>query len=459
MNSNKEEKIKTPYYTITGPHLGKAKEDGSNYEYWKVTFLSHYRSLHPSVPSQRNRAKKADAKEFAESIVNDLAKFGNSVAEFDKDELLQIATQASYKGLDPVEVLREALDLGIGRNSAALQKPISDFWSDFRSQMSSTKWNTPRVVSQWDSFFSRHTEFFDTKIGEFIEQKNGRKVIERMLKRVSDDCEGDPATKTLDNYSGKAQCFLSWLCVREEVPQLTEDKIRRICKSATKPSSRSKNEFNSIITPDQALLLIRELAKARLATFAVLKIFMGARTQLLHGAGAGKGWRAEFIDLDSSQIRLPPAHTKNHKKIGSDYMIEIESVPNLKAWLEWAITNDKFPLKSSPIARITQPAVSRLIWEKILKPFPKAWFFEDEKDRSWETHYRNSIRNSFFSYGLFVVKAADLERAGENKLNQDSYRNYTVTGTEASRYFRLQPSDLKTLDVSKIRPIKRRTAT
>lgn len=454
MNSNKKEKIKTAFYTITGPHLGKAKQDGSNYENWKVTFHSDYRRLHPSVPRQKTRATKAAAIESAKSIVDDLAKLGNAAAEFNKDELLQIATQASYKGLDPVEVLKEALDLGIGRNSAAIQKPISDFWSDFRSQKSSAEWNTPRVASQWDSFFSRHAEFFSTRIGEFIEPRNGRKAVEKMLKQVSEDCEGDPATNTLKNYKAKAKCFLSWLCLREEVPQLTEDKIRRIFASATVPKSRAKHEFNPIITPDQALLLIRELAKDRLATYAVLQIFMGARTELLHGSSAGKGWKRNFIHLDSNKIQIPAAHTKTLKKKSRYQTVNIDSIPALRPWLEFAIPNDKFPSQSSPIARITQPAVSQLFWAKILKPFSKAWFLEGEHDHTWGTHYRNALRNSFFSYGIYGLEDQRvLSQAAENKFNHDFYANHNVCLDEAERYFALRPSDLEKLDDSKIRPL------
>lgn len=460
MNSVTKEKIKRTSYTVSGPHLGKAKQDGSHYEQWKVTFHSDYRRLHPSVPRQTTKSTRDAALKHAESIVKDIAKFGNSIAEFDKDELIQVATQASYKGLDPVELLNQALDLGIGTNSQEIKKPLSDFWPQFREQKAAEEWNTPRVASQWDSFFSRYQDFFGTRVGEFLEPRNGRKIIEKMLKKVSEECLGDPATNTLKNYKARAKCFLSWLSLRDEVPQLSQDRIARIFASTTLPQSRAKHDFNPIITPDQALLLIRELAKERLATYAVLQIFLGARTTLLHGPSAGKGWKRSFIQLNSNKIQIPAAHTKTLKKSRkSRYQtITVSSIPALRPWLDFSIPNDKFSSPSAPIARITQPAVSRLFWEKILKPFPKAWFPKGETDHSWETHYRNALRNSFFSYGIYGLEDQRvLPMAAENRFNHDSYQNHNVSLDEAERYFALRPSDLEKLDDSKIRPLDQRT--
>lgn len=179
---------------------------------------------------------------------------------------------------------------------------------------------------------------------------------------------------------------------------------------------------------------------------------MGARTTLLQGNRSGEGWKRNFIDLEAGQIRIPAIHTKTLKARAKYQVVEIDSIPPLRSWLEYSIELDSFESPKSPIARITQPAVSRFVSEKILMKYPTAFFKEGESDFSWEKHYRNALRNSFFTYGNLILDRNVLAQAAENRFNSDSYVNHEIGPTAAKRYFAMRPPDLESLDVSKIRP-------
>lgn len=449
-----KESITKANYTVSGPYKGTPKPAGNGfYQQWKVSFNAEYTSLHPHVERQFTRSSKEAALKKADSIVKDVAKFGGSVVSFDRDELFKIANQAAQIGRNPIELLKNANKFDLGSNPEALDSPLSEYWEGFRIHASSG-WSL-RVASQWDSFFRRYKIFFDQKVGIFLESRNGKAAIEALLKKVAEDNQGDPAPNTLKNYRAKAHCFLIWLSLTGEIPQLTEGIVKQAFFNANLPKSSPKFEFNPIITPDQALLLLREFSKAKLSTYAVLKIFMGARTMLLHGEQSGAGWKRRFINLDSGKIIIPARHTKTmKKKKGSFHLtIPIDSIPPLRPWLEFSLKADGLDQPDAPIARMTQPAVSRLMDLKILRPYRTAWFPEGAKSFVWQDYYRNALRNSFYSYGLHAVDNNALRTAAENQFNATSYENMDVMPNDAERYFGLMPSDLDDLDPSKIKPL------
>ena len=454
MASSAKEVIRKPNFTISGPYKGNPKPDGSgHYEQWKVSFKASFTDLYPKVNRQITASTKEAALQRAEKTLNDVAKFGHSVADFDRDELMKIANQAAANGKDPIELLEYALKYNLSSNPHLLDAPLSKFWPKFKEHHSS-KW-TPRVVAYWNSFYNRYHSFFDQRVGNFLDSKNGTRAVEALLKKVSESNQGDPATNTLKTYRAKARSFLIWLSLTGEVPQLSEGTVKQAFFNSTLPDSRSKHEFNPIITPDQALLLIREFSKKRLSTYAVLQIFMGARTTLIHGLKSGAGWKRKFINMESGKIHIPAEHTKTLKKKQGSRMqtIAIDTIPALRPWLEYSLTTDALDEPNAPIAGITQPAVSRFMVKEILMPFKSAWFHEGETSFVWQDHYRNALRNSFFSYGLHVLDKSALQVAAENRYNADSYENLNVVPKDARRYFGLRPNDLKSLNASKIRPL------
>lgn len=250
MGRKEEKVIRTAFYTAS-PYQGALKPDGkSRYQYWKVIFKADFRKLHRKVPSEINRAKRNDALDAANKFVNDVAKFGTKIVEFDRDELYTTAVQAANSGQNPITLLKLAIEYNLGSNPEFLEKSLSTFWPHFREK-SSQNWNKERVVSQWDSFYSRNPEFFSSKAGEFIEVKGGREILENLLRKVASDCQGDPARRTLKGYLQRATQFLVWLAQTGEIPQISAEKIRQASDNVRFPKCRDKREYNPVVTPEQ----------------------------------------------------------------------------------------------------------------------------------------------------------------------------------------------------------------
>ena len=69
------------------------------------------------------------------------------------------------------------------------------------------------------------------------------------------------------------------------------------------------------------------MAEKNCAAWIVLKLFMGARTDLL------QRWDWSIVEWNNERVRIPKKLTKNKKE---DVVFDFKEIPNFKEWIVWA---------------------------------------------------------------------------------------------------------------------------
>ena len=387
-----------------------------------------------SAGGARKRAMRASlkaAKKFAESLADNIANGQTAMNQFGEDD------RASY--LRSVQILRptgKALELAASEYAEAcaqlagvplaeavkfflenrprgfIPRPIPDLVEQFLAE------KQPEISIRWHAALASHFARLSSFTTAPLHALNSAD-INRWLRSL------DAGPRTRHNYRAALDELIQWAKGNGHLPR-TWSEMERVPDPGLRPSE------TRILTPEQMIRLLgvrksmEETGKAQksLVPFLALAAFAGIRHEEMNGEKALLNWRD--IRLSERTIYVP----KGVAKTGRDRIIPIND--NLAAWLEpYARTN-------GPISPISQTS-GALVKAKRKAGIPCG------KDES-----RNTLRKSFISYRLAVVKniAQVAEEAGNSSGIIRKHYHRPIPEAEGKRWFGIWPTTAAILQLN-----------
>ena len=228
--------------------------------------------------------------------------------------------------------------------------------------------------------------------------------------------------------------------------------VRPALLYASECSPLKKEQENFAAAPEMAQSLIEWAVQSdwKICGAVILKLFIGARTNLLHQ------WRWSIIDWDDKKITIP----ESQSKLKRTYSFSFDCIPHLEKALRWAWEQDGRPSSQDPIAPCCQPKFTNM---------KKAWINDhreifavidshghkdlDKEIKPIETH-KNMERAAFITYGAKLALNVNdngftrdnVALVAEDEQSWESYRDKKRTYQQAEEYFALMEiSNLKKL--------------
>ena len=382
-------------------------------------------------------ATHVEAKEFAESKVDEHQRIGDAATKLsakDRTAIIREAARLMGIGIDPIDAMREGAAI-IESNGEHADIEIGSFWNEYlQRKKDSGKWGERHSRSQIKFFEDSKDSFMSQPVKAFMTTTSGMKVVKVALEKYRSPNKRN-AKNTLRAFKSRMKSFLSY--VAANVDALKNSTVNEIFSDSDMilPTGTRPEADNVSINTDQAKYLLSYMAERKLAGWIVFKLFTGARTLLL------QQWQWSVVDWDSERIRIPKHQTKL-KKNGIVY--PISDIPHLKEWLEWAWEIDGKPSRDKPIVPFSQPTITNHI--AMAMNAKKELFTKDKrmKIRPMDT-YRNFMRSGFITYGIEEIGLGKVTKIAEDRHNLDKYFAFdsaTSGESEAKKFFGLRPVDI-----------------
>lgn len=383
-------------------------------------------------------ASQKEATEFASQKVAELQRLGNAakgLGPSERTEIIREAARLKTRGIDPIAAMEEgaALIQSYGDEGDRL---IGTFWNAYSSTaISSNEWGKRHQRAQQKFYEDMEQTFMQQPVKAFISAVSGRGIVEVEIENYRNGNRN--AKNTLNGIKSKMRSFL--VHISGKVEALQESTIREIFSARhLKVANKGRKEVKNIsITPAQALYLIKELSKQRLGPWAVMKIFMGARTLLL------QEWKWSVVHWETEQIRIPQHQTKLKKNA---IHFPMSDIPNFKEWLLWAWKLNGEPEPNVKICPFSQPTISKRV-AKAMNAKKKLFVDDGRKVIRPAKEFRNFMRSGFISYGVEEIGVGKVMKIAEDHHNLDKYLAYDQPIDEDNRilkFFALHPSMIGT---------------
>lgn len=274
----------------------------------------------------------------------------------------------------------------------------------------------------------------------FGDVATGRDAFRRMFERHRDGWKSRNTARSVVSF---IRNYLLW--IEGKNPDLINVVVLdAICRlDAIVPKGLKKEQENFAATPEMAQSLIEWAVQSdwKICGAVILKLFIGARTNLLHQ------WKWSIVDWDKKAITIP----KGQSKLKRTYSFSFDCIPHLEEALRWAWEQDGRPSPQDPIAPCCQPKFTNM---------KKAWINDhreifavidshgrkdlDKEIKPIETH-KNQERSGFITYGAKLALNADdngftrdnVALVAEDEQSWESYRDKSRTYQQAEEYFAL----------------------
>ena len=178
----------------------------------------------------------------------------------------------------------------------------------------------------------------------FGDVATGRDAFRRMFERHRDGWKSRNTARSVVSF---IRNYLLW--IEGKNPDLINVVVLdAICRlDAIVPKGLKKEQENFAATPEMAQSLIEWAVQSdwKICGAVILKLFIGARTNLLHQ------WKWSIVDWDKKAITIP----KGQSKLKRTYSFSFDCIPHLEEALRWAWEQDGRPSPQDPIA----PAASQ----------------------------------------------------------------------------------------------------
>ena len=379
---------------------------------------------------------KNEALKHAKDEISTIQATGQLVEDLtpqEKAHILREAAEIKSKGLDPIEVMREGTK-SFSMNQKDLKKPIGDFWKEYYEKRADQgRWGTRHQTLQRQFYNDTLDGFMTFPVKSFRSEKEGIKAVRETLEAwVNNDRR---SVNSVRAAKSKMSCFLQY--VASETDVINTATIKAIFSKGRDldPPRLIPEQENSRLDPLQAEYLIQCMSEQKCAAWIVLKLFMGARTELL------QKWRWSIVEWNNKRIRIPQKLTKNKKE---DVVFDFDEIPNFEDWIVWAWEKEGKPAPAKMICNNSQPTITNRV--KKAMNANKKLFVDDGRKKLCpvETH-RNFMRSAFISFGLERLGITTVIRVAEDRHNLDKYlkmdgkRSMSV---EAKYYWSLTPKSV-----------------
>ena len=415
---------------------------------------------------------RKEALESARSILSAERSVGQAEAEFSvvrREQIFAQALELETKGIDPfVAMRRGAAELEKERTVA--NKTLGHYWPKYFQEKQDLKIDERRLshLKSMAKKLQESSGLMSQPIKVFLEEKGARRVIINAFKNN----QQWEAKATRSRVLSGLKLFVEWIAETEDGEGLSTATIKeafnkdRVFRALPAPSAPRENVAATIEQVKSVVEFVKHHGlgpkeHGGLAGWLVAKMFMGCRTDRLHGKSgqhsksAGLVWRWNHFDIEAGSINIPKNLTKNKRGI----QMPMSRFPNLKAWLAWARKMDRVTESNARLCNYSDTAVGDH-FNKWVNEHKKVWAVADGRGKidlrrtiTVGKSYHNLMRGSFLSYGLAVAHNTDhwdvddVSRMMDDYKSHDSYEDIGISLAVAKAYFGMRPDELDaTLD-------------
>ncbi len=413
-----------------------------------------------------------EALESARSILSAERGVGKSEAEFSvarREQIFAQALELERKGIDPFGAMRRGA-AELEKEKTVANKTLGYYWPKYFQEKQDLKIDKRRLTHM-KSMAKRLQEssgFMNQPIKVFLEEKEARRAIINAFKNNQQWA----AKATRGRILSDLKLFVEWIAESEGGEGLSIATIKesfnrdRVFRALPAPSAPKENVAATIEQVKSLVEFVKHHGlgpkeHGGLAGWLVTKLFMGCRTDRLHGKSgqhkesAEHVWRWSHFDMEAGSINIPKTLTKNKRGI----RMSMSRFPNLKAWLAWAKKMDRIAKSNARLCNYSDTAVGEHL-NKWVNDHKEVWAVADSRGNidlrrtiTVGESYHNVMRGSFLIYSLAIAHSTDhWDKVDVSKMIEDykSHDSYEEMGTRlavAKSYFGMRPDDLDaTLD-------------
>jgi hypothetical protein len=392
----------------------------------------------PDLKKAHYFATFGEAEDFARRKIEEIQHIGKLAAALEPEEraeLLRDAARLRNMGIDPIAAMEEgAKHLKAYGEQAEIR--IGEYWDAYAARRKAAKkWGTRNARAQQAFFEAMKDDFMQQPIKNFIRVSSGHEIVTRALEQYRSSATRN-AANTIRGAKSKMRTFLFY--VAGKVEALNQATLREIFSTEEDlPLGLRPEAANVAISAEQAEYLISYLAARQLAGWIVFKLFMGARTLLV------QEWKWSIVDFQDERIIIPKHQTKLKK---NELRFSMSEIPNFTEWVKWAWEVDGKPNPEKPIARFSQPTITRHVEQAMNAK--RGLFAKDQRKtiKPAESH-RNFMRSAFITYGTEIpgLGVGKVMKIAEDAHNLHKYLAWdSATGRlpEAEKFWNLSPDQI-----------------
>ena len=408
--------------------------------------------------------------------------------EHERNSIFTLAKQIKDSGLNVLEVMDKGHAI-LKRRKEGYETPLAHFWDgfikayDINDEKGKPLWS-PNYKDSYLWFFKNEKDkFFQNTIGTFEDTNDAQEAVKELFKRnynprkfTSITPTGKTAQRTAKGWKGKGTCqaYLSRLKLFFNYVRTTKIGKAFITKAKITEfldyddvvgRGRVKNSATAAANLEQVSMLIHchaenghrkgrqgRRSKAR-AGYIVFKFFLGVRSELI------QRYTWSCWNREKNTITIPTQWQKLKKKA---IKINVDSIPNLKAWLNWSYKQDGEPPmweKICPTSRTTTQKNRK----KFMNDHKETFALEDEDTGKIDLRktiepaitHKNFERNTFITNGTALgLLPADqslgftiplIQKIAEDKFNLSKYqdRDKMDNADDARAFFQMTPDNYK----------------